>query len=73
MSATSTIGSSLEATTSPRGRLGQRVLRVVRVLLAIQFAAGGLLKLGGAEPMVRLFADIGAGQWLRSLAARLRR
>jgi uncharacterized membrane protein YphA (DoxX/SURF4 family) len=37
----------------------------LRVLLAIEFAGGGLMKLGGAESMVTLFADIGAGQWFR--------
>jgi uncharacterized membrane protein YphA (DoxX/SURF4 family) len=33
--------------------------------LAFQFAGAGFLKLTGAPEMVELFADIGAGQWLR--------
>ncbi len=40
---------------------------VVRVALAVQFAAGGLLKVTGSPAMVEMFADIGAGQWLRYL------
>jgi uncharacterized membrane protein YphA (DoxX/SURF4 family) len=48
-----------------RHRVGQRALTALRVLLAIEFAGGGLMKLAGAESMVTLFADIGAGQWLR--------
>ena len=48
-----------------RRRVGQRALTALRVLLAIEFAGGGLMKLGGAESMVTLFADIGAGQWFR--------
>lgn len=65
MSTTNTISSSLDAPSSRRRRIGERVLTALRVLLAIQFVGGGLMKLGGAEPMVTLFADIGAGQWLR--------
>lgn len=42
-------------------------LRVLQVLLVVAFAAGGLLKLGGAHQMVVLFAKIGAGQWFRYL------
>jgi uncharacterized membrane protein YphA (DoxX/SURF4 family) len=32
-----------------RRRIGQRALTALRLLLAIQFAAGGLMKLGGAD------------------------
>jgi len=66
MSTTSTSSSSRDvAPLTRRRRLGQRALTALRVLLAIAFAGGGLMKLGGAESMVTLFADIGAGQWLR--------
>jgi hypothetical protein len=41
MSASTTTDSSLDAATSRRRRLGKRALTAVRVLLAIQFAAGG--------------------------------
>lgn len=71
MSSINAIGSSPNAPSSRRRRIGERVLTALRVLLAIQFAAGGLLKLGGAEPMVTLFADIGAGQWLRHVVGAL--
>jgi uncharacterized membrane protein YphA (DoxX/SURF4 family) len=53
------------ATVTQRRRLGQRALFVLRVLLAIEFAVAGLMKVGGAHTMVKLFADIGAGQWFR--------
>ena len=65
MSSTNAIGSSPNAPSARRGRIGERALTALRVLLAIQFAVGGLMKLGGAQPMVTLFADVGAGQWLR--------
>jgi putative oxidoreductase len=39
----------------------------VQLVLAGQFAAGGLFKLAGDQQMVAMFADIGAGQWLRVL------
>jgi uncharacterized membrane protein YphA (DoxX/SURF4 family) len=63
---TSKISSSRDvAPVTLRRRVGQRALTALRVLLAIEFAGGGLMKLGGAESMVTLFADIGAGQWFR--------
>jgi uncharacterized membrane protein YphA (DoxX/SURF4 family) len=40
-------------------------LWVLQAVLAFQFTGGGYLKLTGAAVMVDLFADIGAGQWLR--------
>ncbi|GAA0740676.1 DoxX family protein [Dactylosporangium roseum] len=39
----------------------------LQLLLAAQFAAGGLLKLAGDAQMVDLFDRIGAGQWMRYL------
>jgi putative oxidoreductase len=65
MSTSNTIGSRNASTSSRRRRLGEGVLTALRVVLAIQFAIGGVLKLAGSEPMVTLFADIGAGRWLR--------
>jgi uncharacterized membrane protein YphA (DoxX/SURF4 family) len=35
-----------------RRRVGQRALTALRVLLAIEFAGGGLMKLVGAESML---------------------
>jgi uncharacterized membrane protein YphA (DoxX/SURF4 family) len=51
---------------TPRAGVARTVaLWVLQVALAFQFAGGGLLKLTGAPEMVDLFADVGAGQWLR--------
>lgn len=62
----------MSTTTIPHGtdsQTEQRVKRgaftLVRVLLALQFAVGGVMKLTAAETMVRMFDDIGVGQWLR--------
>ena len=38
---------------------------VLQVLLGLAIAGGGLAKLAGDPAMVDMFADIGAGQWLR--------
>src|SRR3954447_22163926 len=46
------------------GRIG---LLALRIGLAVVFAAAGLAKLGGEPAMVEMFADIGAGAWLRYL------
>ncbi len=43
------------------------VLQGLRFAMIAVFVGGGLMKLAGAEVMVRLFADIGVGQWLRSV------
>jgi uncharacterized membrane protein YphA (DoxX/SURF4 family) len=48
----------------PRRALGAG-LWALQALLAAAFAGGGWLKLSGDPAMVGLFADIGAGQWLR--------
>ena len=39
----------------------------LQIVLAVQFASGGVLKLIGDAQMVDLFTDIGLGQWLRYL------
>jgi uncharacterized membrane protein len=41
------------------------VLLILRMTMVAVFVGGGVMKLAGAGMMVRLFADIGAGQWLR--------
>lgn len=46
-------------------------LWLLQAALAVQFLGGGVLKLTGAPEMVNLFADIGAGQWLRYLVGAL--
>ena len=49
------------------GRAGRIALWVLRLALAGMFAGAGLAKLAGDAAMVEMFADIGAGQWLRYL------
>lgn len=50
-----------------RGRVAIAALRLAQIVLAVQFAAAGTLKLAGNPAMVDMFATIGAGQWLRYL------
>jgi putative oxidoreductase len=50
-----------------RGRVATIALRVLRIVVGIDFIIGGVLKLAGAQIMVDLFDRIGAGQWLRYL------
>jgi putative oxidoreductase len=51
--------------TSARGRIANRVLYVVQVLVGLDFLVGATMKLSGMPHMVAMFDDIGAGQWLR--------
>ncbi len=46
-----------------RGRALGVALWALQALLALQFAAGGILKVVGDPAMVGMFAEIGAGQW----------
>jgi putative oxidoreductase len=55
--------------TSRRGRVANRVLWVVQVLVGLDFLYGASMKLLGLPKMVDLFDRIGAGQWLRYLVA----
>lgn len=43
----------------------------LQILLALQFAYVGLLKVSGSPAMVTLFATIGAGQWFRYVVGAL--
>jgi putative oxidoreductase len=56
---------------APVARPVNVALWALQALLALQFAAGGLAKLAGAPALVDLFADIGAGQWLRYVVGAL--
>lgn len=57
--------------TAPQGAATRRTSSVgvwiVQLVLATQFASGGLLKLAGSTEMVEMFTEVGAGQWLRYL------
>ena len=52
---------------SRRARAARIGLWAVRIVLAAQFAVGGVLKLVADPTMVTMFGDIGAGQGLRLL------
>jgi uncharacterized membrane protein YphA (DoxX/SURF4 family) len=56
---------------APAARAANVALWVLQVVLALQFAGGGLLKLIGSPEMVDLFASVGAGQWLRYVVGAL--
>ncbi|WP_340537595.1 DoxX family protein [Nocardioides sp. GXZ039] len=52
-------------------RLRLAAVGLVQVLLAVPMGAGGVQKLLGTDAMVDMFADIGAGQWLRVVVGAL--
>ena len=62
---TTTSQSTELADPGKRERVRRGAFAVVRVLLAVQFAIGGVMKLTGTDPMMQMFDDIGVGQWLR--------
>jgi uncharacterized membrane protein len=61
----------MTSTSIPRTSAGHRAgtvsLWAGQALLAAVFAGAGLTKLAGDPAMVEMFADVGAGQWLRIL------
>jgi uncharacterized membrane protein YphA (DoxX/SURF4 family) len=65
----------MSTTTIAPTRTSSRIANVatwaLQAVLALQFAMGGGLKLAGSPVMVDLFADIGAGQWLRFVVGTL--
>jgi putative oxidoreductase len=69
--ATMKTGGTPTTVRTTRGRVLGIALWTLQVLLALQFASGGILKLVGDPAMVGMFADIGAGQWLRYLVGGL--
>jgi len=52
-------------TTRPASRLPALALLVLRVVVALAFAAAAVLKLSGNPRMVAEFGTIGLGQWFR--------
>lgn len=58
------------ATSAPR-RARTFIAWAVQLVLASQFVASGLFKLTGDPRMVAMFAEIGAGQWLRVVVGAL--
>src|SRR5687768_10815696 len=53
------------ADTRPTSRSSGATAWALQVLLGVTIAGGGLAKIAGDPAMVEMFADIGAGQWLR--------
>ena len=49
----------------PRSRVVTVLTWLGRALLALVFLGAGASKLAGEPAMVTMFADVGAGQWLR--------
>lgn len=67
-----TIGTATTTTTTPKKvRLGAVGLWILQVFLAVEFLMAGAMKLAGSAVMVEMFAEIGAGQWLRYLVGAL--
>lgn len=54
-----------------RTKTEDRVLWVMRAALALGLISAGSQKLAGSAPMVHMFSQIGAGQWLRYLVGSL--
>jgi uncharacterized membrane protein YphA (DoxX/SURF4 family) len=62
---------TVAARKAPAARSVNVVLWALQAVLALQFAGGGLAKLAGSPELVDLFANIGAGQWLRYVVGAL--
>lgn len=57
------MSTTAERTSTRRARTV--ALWALQIVLAVQFAGAGLLKLSGDPAQVEMFTAIGAGQWLR--------
>lgn len=67
----SSAGTRGAARTTSRGRTANIVLWVLQVVLALLFVMAGASKVFGDPAMVRMFADIGVGQWFRYVVGAL--
>lgn len=65
------VTSDSSATPSGRKRTVTIALWLLQVLLALQFAMSGYLKLSGNDVMIDMFTTIGVGQWFRFLVGAL--
>ena len=59
------------STHAPVRRAESAGLWVAQIALALLFAGAGASKLSGTPQMVDMFADVGAGQWLRYVVGAL--
>ena len=67
-------GVTSETRTPParsRRRAVNFALWALQAVLALMFAVAGFAKVGGDAAMVKMFATIGIGQWLRYLVGTL--
>ncbi|MEU4394566.1 DoxX family protein [Kribbella sp. NPDC023855] len=64
-----TIGTT--TTTTKKVQLSAVGLWILQLSLAVEFLMAGVMKLTGNAVMVEMFAEIGAGQWLRFLVGAL--
>src|ERR671911_517858 len=71
MSGQHATGGTPAARVGARGRAVRIGLWGLQILLALQFAMGGLAKVFGDQAMVEMFATIGIGQWFRYLVGAL--
>ncbi|MDT0469353.1 DoxX family protein [Streptomyces gibsoniae] len=53
------------------GKARNIVLWVLQIILAGVFVMAGASKLASAQDMVKIFQDVGAGQWLRYVTGSL--
>jgi uncharacterized membrane protein YphA (DoxX/SURF4 family) len=53
------------------GRVANIATWIAQVVVGLQLAAGGAMKLAGSPVMVDLFTEIGAGQWFRYVVGAL--
>jgi uncharacterized membrane protein YphA (DoxX/SURF4 family) len=60
-----------QAVTSSPSRTRRVLTWAPRAGLAVAFASGGLMKLIGEATMTAMFAELGAGQWLRVVVGAL--
>lgn len=58
---------TVESRVDPTSRVETALLWILQIALAAVFLFAGVPKLTGAEPMVRMFDEIGVGQWFRYL------
>ncbi|MFJ7946896.1 DoxX family protein [Streptomyces sp. NPDC096354] len=56
---------SVQSVPKVEGKARNIVLWVLQVILAVLFVMVGASKMAGAQDMVKLFQDVGVGQWLR--------
>ncbi|MGW1727478.1 DoxX family protein [Streptomyces sp. NPDC002306] len=65
------MSSSVESAPKAKGKARNIVLWILQALLAVVFVMAGASKMAGAQDMVKIFQDVGVGQWLRYVTGSL--